>query len=53
MKWYPVKVFWAEDNIVTDQIEDAIRGISPENALKNAYWNWPDADMIELIEEES
>jgi hypothetical protein len=48
-KWYPVRIYFpAIHSLQSFEHEDEIRGTSPENALENAYWNWPDADKVEL-----
>jgi len=50
-KWYPVKVYFSANGICDAFIhEDYIRGESSEDALKNAYLNWEDAEKIELID---
>lgn len=50
MKWYPVKVYFPADNLLSAFThEDEIRGNNPLDALKNAIWNWPNAEWIELI----
>jgi len=52
LKWYPVKVYFPANNICTSFThEDEIKGESPEDALKNAYWNWEDAEKIKLLDE--
>ena len=48
-KWYPVRVYfpatpWSEAEVY----EDEIRGTSPLDALRNAAWNWPAAERVEL-----
>lgn len=48
MKWYKVKVYFPDFTH-----EDEIRGTSEEDALKNAYWNWDQAERIELLREEN
>jgi len=48
MKWYKVKVHFTDFTH-----EDEIKGTSEEDALKNAYWNWEEAERIELIKEEN
>lgn len=53
--WYPVRIYFPEVDmgyigiLPEDVFEDAIRGTTPLNALKNAMWNWPDAVWVELI----
>jgi hypothetical protein len=46
MKWYPVDVMWENDSII-----DAIKATNKNEALEKAYKNWPDALLIELVEE--
>jgi hypothetical protein len=49
-KWYPVKVFFAADNLCKAfAFKDEIWGTSPENALVNARQNWTEAEKVELI----
>jgi len=45
-KWYNVKVYFPLE--VTAH-HDAIQGDSPEHALNRAYWNWDQAELIELV----
>jgi len=45
MEWYKVRVFFINSEIH----EDEIKGDSPEHALERAYWNWDQAEQIELI----
>jgi len=52
LKWYPVKVYFSANSIYSAFIhEDEIKGISPEDALRNAYWNWKDTSRIELLDD--
>ena len=52
LKWYPVKVYFPANNIYNAFThEDEIKGESPKDALKNAYWNWEDAEKIKLLDE--
>lgn len=44
--WYRVEVIF--DRFV---LEDGIKGTNPEQALKRAYWNWPDALEITVLGE--
>jgi len=44
-EWYKVKVFFK--GFVH---YDEIKGVSREDALKNAKWNWEDALSIEVLE---
>ncbi len=54
-QWYPVRVYFPAMYLDTcmeipaDVHEDAIKGTSPLDALKNAMWNWTAAEWIELI----
>jgi len=51
-KWYPVRVYFPASSIYPTFIhEDEIKGESPEDALKNAYCNWENAERIELLDE--
>lgn len=43
-KWYKVKVYFA--NFVH---YDSIKGHDEENAIVNAYYNWNEAEFIELV----
>ena len=44
MEWYKVRIYF------NDEIyEDEIKGSNPEHALEQAYWNWDQAERIELI----
>lgn len=50
MAWYPVLVHFPAAGCLPDEThEDEIRGTSPEDALRRAYVNWPDADIITLV----
>lgn len=44
MKWYTVFVMWGNN----DFIFDGIKGENPEDALKNAWYNWEDAWKIDI-----
>jgi hypothetical protein len=44
MEWYKVRVYF--NDVIH---EDEIKGNNPEHALKRAYWNWDQAERIELI----
>lgn len=49
-KWYNVKVYFpAELGLSAFIHHDAIQGISPKHALNRAYWNWDQAELIELV----
>jgi len=52
LKWYPVRVCFPTDSVcLAFTHEDEIKGESPEDALRNAYINWKDAERIELLYE--
>jgi len=52
LKWYPVKVYFPTDSIcLAFTHEDEIKGESKEDALRNAYINWKDAEKIELLDD--
>jgi hypothetical protein len=45
---YPVAVcvrVWFDDDVMVD----AIKGWNADHALIRAFWNWPDAEQIELL----
>ncbi len=47
---YKVKIYFpAEANLQASVHYDEIQGNSPEHALQCAYWNWDQAERIELI----
>ena len=52
LKWYPVKVYLPTNSIcLAFTHEDEIKGESPDDALRNAYINWKDAEKIKLLDE--
>ena len=51
MKWYPVNI-WFETEGSDDPYYDMIQGRNIDHALDRAYWNWPDATIIQIINQE-
>ncbi|BCV23267.1 hypothetical protein [Gelria sp. Kuro-4] len=50
MRWFSVRVYFpATPFYEAFTHEDEILGVDPEDALKRAYWNWPEAEKVEVL----